>query len=90
MNYTYKSHLLLPIHKLKIKWLRHRGHKLSKWEHSFLKDIKHKQKLTLKQFNKINEIYTQVRKDVPRYIGCEHYKPEYDVSEYAEIHNFDK
>ena len=92
MSDVCKPHLLLPVHRLKIKWLRHNGHKISKWERCFLKDVKNKKKLSIKQVGKINEIYNFVRfSDVIRYIGSEHYNGEYfGLSDYAYIHDFDR
>ena len=90
MKRVYKPYQFLPIHSLKVKWLRHNGHKISKWERYFLKDIKRKTKLSVKQLEKIDEIYRLVRKGAERYIGQEHYVSECSVSDYAYIHDFDK
>lgn len=81
---------LLPVYRLKIKWLLHKGSKLSKWERKFLKSMyRHKNQLvTVKQMDKIDEIYHLVRDGKFRYIGQEHYNYDYGIGEYAYLHDF--
>jgi len=84
-NYTAripKPYVMMPKHKLIIKWLRHKGSLTNSWEKGFLLDIKNKQKLSLRQLAKIMQIYNQHR------FGIRDYQPIICKSDYGYIHDF--
>lgn len=85
-QYVYKPFQFMLIDLLKVKWMRHYQQEfdLSSWERQFLKDIKRKTKLSIKQKDKIDEMYLRYRH------GKRTYQPIVDMGDYDYAHNFDR
>ena len=52
---------ILPVHRLKIKWLLYIGRCMTEWEFDFIQDVSTRDSLSILQVDKLDEIYKKVR-----------------------------
>ena len=75
---------VLPVHKLKIKWLDFMDMSLSDWESKFIRGLRDHSTISKKQEDKLNEVYEGVRH------GRTPFLTTVEDIDWSDVHDFDR